>query len=75
MVVGLLLVLEGKTTVRDVVEVLQPLKEGDSDTTSVDVQVRNDKHILLNEDAIGSRGRWSIRSLCNDLKTTQNSYC
>ena len=38
-VVALSLVLEGEPAVRDVVQVLQPLKVGDSDTTSVDVHV------------------------------------
>ena len=42
MVVGLPLVLEGETSVRNVVQVLQPLEVGDCHTTGVDVHVRDD---------------------------------
>lgn len=68
MVVGLALVLEGQATVRDVVEVLQPLEEGDSDTTGVDVQIRDDQDVAINQDLVGSRGGGAVGSLGNDLK-------
>ena len=41
-VVGLALILESETSVGDMVQILQPLKVGDGDTTGVDVHVRND---------------------------------
>ena len=39
MVVGVLLVLEGETTIADVVQVLEPLEVGHGHTTSVHVQI------------------------------------
>jgi hypothetical protein len=42
MIVGFALVLEGEATVRNVVQVLQPLEVGDGHTARVDVHVRND---------------------------------
>ena len=47
MVVGLALILERETTVRDVVQVLEPLEVGHGDTTGVDVHVRNDEDSLF----------------------------
>jgi len=68
MVVGLALILEGQATVRDVVQVLQPLEEGDGDTTGVDVQIGNDQDVAIDEDLVGSGGGGAVGSLGNDLK-------
>ena len=46
MVVGVLLVLEGEATIAHVVLILEPLEVRDGDTAGVDVQVRNDEHVL-----------------------------
>ena len=45
-IVGLTLIFEGETAVGNVVEILQPLKVGDSDTTGIDVHVRDDLEII-----------------------------
>lgn len=52
MVVGLALILEGETSVRHVVEVLEPLEEGDGDTTRVDVQIWDHQDVALDEDLV-----------------------
>ena len=67
MVVGLALVLEGETSVRDVVEILQPLKVRDGDTACVDVHVGDDQHFLVPEDGVGSWGDGAVGSFGNDL--------
>lgn len=46
MVVGILLVFEGQSSVAHMVKVLKPLEVRDGDTTSVDVQVRDDEDFL-----------------------------
>ena len=46
-VIGVLVVFECETAVRDVVEILEPLEVGDSHTTRVDEHVRNDQDIAL----------------------------
>lgn len=67
MVVGFTFVLECQTTVRDVVQVLQPFKVGNSDTTSVDVKVGNDQNVAFDEDFIGGRCSGTIGSFSDDL--------
>lgn len=47
MVVGFPLVFECKTSVRDVVEVLEPLEEGDGHTTGVYVQVGDHENVAV----------------------------
>merc|ERR1719282_1759441 len=49
------------------IEILEPLKVGDSDTTSVDVHVRNDQASLLLEDLVSSRSDRSIGSFTDNL--------
>merc|ERR1719282_1343691 len=49
------------------IEILEPLKVGNSDTTSIDVHVRNDQASLLLEDLVSSRSDGSIGSFTNDL--------
>ena len=66
-VVGVLLVLEGQATVADMVQVLEPLEIGDGDTTSVDVQVWNDKHVALLQDLISLGGSWTVGTFSDDL--------
>ena len=45
MVVGISLMFEGKTTIADMVQVLEPLEVGYRHTTSIHVQVLQDTHI------------------------------
>lgn len=63
MVVGFTFVFECETAVRHVVQVLEPLEEGDGDTTSVDVQVGNDENVAIDEDLVGSRGSGAVGCL------------
>lgn len=67
MVVGLALVFESKTSVGDVIQVLEPLEERNGDTTSVDVQVGDHKDVAIDQDLIGGRSRGTIGRLSNDL--------
>ncbi|GMS97804.1 hypothetical protein PENTCL1PPCAC_19979, partial [Pristionchus entomophagus] len=68
MLVGVTLVLEGETTVRDVVQVLEPLEEGDSHTTRVDVHVRDDEAVSTREkDLVGSGGDGTVGGLGDHL--------
>jgi len=66
MVVSFPLILEGQTSVGDVIEILQPLEVGHSDTTSVDVHVRDDEAALVLEDLVRCGGDGSISSLSDD---------
>ena len=67
MVVGLSLILEGQTTVGHVVQILQPLKVGDCDTTSVDVHVWDDETVLVLQDLVSSGGDGTVGGLSDDL--------
>jgi hypothetical protein len=67
MVVGLAFVLEGQATVRDVVEVLEPLEERHGDTTGVDVEVGNDEDVAVEEDFVGGGCCWSVGGFSDDL--------
>lgn len=67
MIVGLALVLEGQATVRDMVEVLQPLEERDGDTTSIDVQIGDDQNVAINEYFVSGRCGGSVGGLGDDL--------
>ena len=71
MVVGFTFIFECETTVRNVVEVLEPFEVGNGDTTSVDVQVRNDKDVAIDQNLVGSRGSRSIGSFSDDLIVIQ----
>jgi hypothetical protein len=73
MVVGVPLVLEGKPAVRDMVEVLEPLKERDGHTSSVDVQIWDYQDVPFDQDGVGSGCRRAVGSLGNYLK--QDFYC
>lgn len=66
-VVRLPLVLEGESSVRHVVQVLEPLEEGDGDTSSVDVQVGDDEDVALDEDLVGSGGGGAVGGFSDDL--------
>lgn len=72
MVVGVFLILEGKTTVADVVEVLEPFKVRDCHTTSIDIQVRDNEDVLLKEDLVSSQSSWTVSSLSDNLATNIN---
>lgn len=66
-IVGFTLILEGQSTIGDVVQVLQPFEEGYSHTTSVDVQVRNNHNVPIDENFVSSGCSWSISSLTDDF--------
>lgn len=63
------LVFESQTTIRDMVQVLQPLEVGNSYTTGVDVKVRDNQNVAFDEDFVCSWGCWSVGSFSNDLNT------
>lgn len=71
MVVGLALILERQTAVRDVVQVLQPLEERHRHTTGVNVQIGNDQDVAVNQDLVRSGRCRSVGSLSDDLKEIQ----
>lgn len=74
MIVGLALVLEGQTTVRNMVEVLQPLEERDGDTTSIDVQIGDDQNVAINEYFVSGRCGGSVGGLGDDLAISIVSF-
>lgn len=53
MVVGILFVLEMEPTVADMIEVLEPLKERHSHTSSIAVQIRDYQLVVLEKDPFG----------------------
>ena len=67
-------VFEGQSSVRDVVEVLEPLEVGDGHTASVDVQIRDDKDGLGKKNFVGCWGSRTVGTLCNDLHKEKMSY-
>ena len=67
MIVGVLLVLEGESTVTHMVEILEPLEVGDRDTAGVDVQVGYDEHVASLEYLVGLGRRGSVGALGDDL--------
>ena len=66
-IVGLPLILEGEATVRDMVEILQPLKVRHGDTAGVDVHVRDNKDALVSQDVVSLRRDGSVGSFRDDL--------
>ena len=68
MVVGLPLVFEGEPAIGDVVEVLQPFKVGDGDTSGVDVHVGDDQATVGLEDLVSTRGHRPVCCLGNNLR-------
>lgn len=69
MVVRFPLVFECQTSVRHVIEVLEPLEEWDGDTTSVDVEVGDHENVAIDEDLVCSRCGGTVGGLRNDLST------
>ena len=57
------------------VQVLQPLKVGDRDTTSVEVQVGNDQAFLIEEDLVSGGGDWAVGTLGDDLSLKMVRKC
>lgn len=49
------------------VEVLEPLEEGDGHTTSVDVQVRDDQDVAVDQDLVSRRRRGTVGGFRDDL--------
>lgn len=68
MVVGLSLVLKGESAVAHVVEILEPLEEGNSDASSVQVEVGDHQAVVLLQNSVSCRRCWSIGCLTNNLK-------
>lgn len=68
MIVGLSLILERETTVRYMVQILQPFEERYCDTTGVDIQVWNDEDVPIYQNLIGGRCGRSIGSFGNDFR-------
>ena len=66
-VVGLPLVLEGQPPIGDMVEVLEPFKVGDSDTTSIEVHVRDHEATVVPQDLVSLGRDGTIGSFPNDL--------
>lgn len=67
MVVGLSLVLEGKSSVRDMIQVFEPLEEGNCHTTSIDVEIRDNENFPLDKNLISSRSRGAIGSFSDNF--------
>ena len=55
-----------ESSIWDMVEILEPLKVGDSDSTSIDVHVRDDQAPGILKYFVSSRGDWSISCFSND---------
>lgn len=68
MVIGFALIFEGETSVGDVVEVLEPLEEGNCDTTSVNVQVGDDQDVAVDEDLVSRWSGGAVGGFGNDLQ-------
>ena len=56
-----------KPAVWDVVQVLQPFEIGNSDTTSVQIQIWNDQAFVGNQDLVTSWSDWTIGTFGDDL--------
>lgn len=67
-VVGLALILERQATVRDMVQILKPLEERNGHTTGVDVQIRDDENVAIDQDSIGGWSGWAVGSFSDDLQ-------
>lgn len=44
-----------------------PFKVGDDDTACIEVEVGDNHHVAFVEDLVGTRCRWTVGSLCNNL--------
>ena len=56
-----------KSAVWDVVQVLQPFEIGNSDTTSIQIQIWNDQAFVGNQDLVTSWSNWTISTFGDDL--------
>lgn len=52
------------------VQVLEPLKVRDCDTTSVDVKIGNNQDVALDKNLVSSGGGGSVSSFGDDLQNT-----
>ena len=68
MVVGVALILEGKATKADVVEILEPFEVGDGDTTSVHEHVRDDEDVTFQQDLVSGNSCRPVGTFSDDLK-------
>lgn len=71
-VVGFPVVFECQSSVRYMVQVLQPLEEGNGHTTGVNVQIWDDKDVSFDENLVSSWCSRSVGSFSNDLQTKNN---
>ena len=59
--------LPSETTVRDVVKILQPFEVRNGDTTSVEVQVGNNKDLVLDEQFVSLGSDGTVGTFGDDL--------
>lgn len=67
MVVGFAFVFEKKPAIANVVEIFQPFKVGNSHTARVDVEVRDDQNVSVDENFVRRRCGWSVSRLSDNL--------
>ena len=67
MLVGFFLVFKCETTIANMIEVFEPLKERYSHTTSITVEVWNYQHIVFLEYLLSLSSGWTVSSLGNYL--------
>lgn len=72
MIVGFTFILESKTTVGNVIQVLQPFKERNGHTTGINVQIGNNQNFAIDQNAIGGRCSWTVGSFSNNLRYKTN---
>jgi len=56
-----------ESTVRDVVQVLEPFKVGNGDTASVEVKIGDDKALVLDEYFMSKGSHWTVSTFSDDL--------
>ena len=67
MKIGIFFVFKGESSIGDVVEVLQPLKVGNGDTTGVDVKIRDDENRFGQENFVCGRRSRSVGAFGDNL--------
>ena len=59
--------LPGESTVRDVVQVLEPFKVGNGDTASIEVKIGNDKALVLDEYVMSEGSHRTVSTFSDNL--------
>ena len=70
--IGVSLKLGREAAVAYVIEILEPLKVGHGDPSSVDEEVRDDQYFVVHQDAVSSWRNRSIRSLGDYFSLAQD---